>query len=89
MVDRELIRRRIRYHLSKRSSLEVELILRSFWEAKGSQLTDSELADFEKILELDDIDFLKIMSGKKSLPDGYPAEMFGMIRSFWLNRTVR
>lgn len=89
MVGSEVIRRRIRYHLSKRSSLEAELILRSFWESEGEKLTEPELVDFERILELDDIDFMKIMGGKKSLPEGYPSEMFSRIRAFWLKKVVK
>lgn len=82
-MSNEMQRRRIRYHLSKRSNLEVELILRLFWESDSSYLTESELNAFEQILELEDLDFLEIFAGKKPLPEMYSLDLFLKIKSFW------
>ncbi len=81
-----LKRKKLRYHIAKRANLEVETILSNFWEEWGTRLEIEELEDLERILEMDDLEFLDVFWGRKELPEGCSQSLFVKIVQCWKER---
>ena len=75
-----LHRRRLRYLASRRGNLEVELILRDFWEKRSGEVADGDLPDLEAILALEDLDLLDVFMGRAPLPEGLRRDIFEVVR---------
>jgi succinate dehydrogenase flavin-adding protein (antitoxin of CptAB toxin-antitoxin module) len=72
-------RRKMRYLVTRRSVLELELLLREFWEERGNQIEEGQLPELERILVMEDLDLLDILLGKRPIPAGYSRELFEKI----------
>ncbi len=77
----ELRRKRIKYHIAKRANLEVETILKRFWEREGEKLDSEALEQLERLLELNDLDLLDVFYGRKELPATFSQNILKKIRS--------
>jgi len=75
-------RRRLLYRALGRSKLEAEELLGPFARRFLREMDEDELADFERLLELDDITFLEVFAGTKPAPEGLE-EILGKLRKFW------
>ena len=62
---------KISYRLRYRSTREMDLIFRKFWENFKDNCSDGELANFEKLVEEDDHDLYCWVSGVKDVPADY------------------
>jgi succinate dehydrogenase flavin-adding protein (antitoxin of CptAB toxin-antitoxin module) len=72
-------RNKIRYLTTRRAVLELELILRDFWERHSSRIPDEDLPDLEKVLEIEDLDLLDMLLKGSPLPEGYRQDLFELI----------
>ncbi|HDM78074.1 MAG TPA: succinate dehydrogenase assembly factor 2 [Deltaproteobacteria bacterium] len=66
--ERDIIIKKIRFHASKRSSLELELVLNRFLDRCLESFDCDELLSVEKLLSVDDLELSKAIFRKKSPP---------------------
>lgn len=62
-------KKRMRWR-SRRGLLELDIVLERFLAHGFDQLDQAQLADYRRLLELDDNDFLDVVNGKAELADG-------------------
>ncbi len=79
----DLRRKRITYHVARRANLELETLLSTFWRRYGSNLNDEQLRIFEELLEMDDLDLLESILGKKNVESEEWKELIKLIRKTW------
>lgn len=61
---------------------EMDLLLGTFAEASLDALSASELDEFEMLLDIQDGDFLKWLTGETAVPPRYDTDLFRRIRAF-------
>jgi antitoxin CptB len=64
-------RRRMLYHSKQRGWLELDLILGTFAECHLAKLAEKDVVDFEKILEEENPDLFKWLSGQSPVPSEF------------------
>lgn len=79
----DLRRKRITYHVARRANLELETLLSTFWRRYGANLNDEQLRIFEELLEMDDLDLLESILGKKNVESEKWKELIKLIRETW------
>jgi antitoxin CptB len=67
------------WHLGTR---EMDLILGRFADAQIGALTDGELAQLERLIEMPDPDLYAALTGDKPLAPEYASPLFDRIKSF-------
>lgn len=82
-------RKRITYRISKRANLELEALLTNFWRYHGDTLTPEQLHELERFLEMDDLDILEMILGKKTIPSEAWVKLIESIRDAWEMRNVK
>lgn len=82
-------RKRIAYRISKRANLELESLLTNFWRYYGEALTSEQLHELERFLELDDLDILEMILGKKTIPSKAWVKLIESIQEAWKMRNVK
>jgi antitoxin CptB len=75
-------RRRIRFRAWHRGMLENDLILGRFADAEIGALSESELDDFEALLEALDRDVFAWATGEAQPPEAYDTVLFRKIVAF-------
>jgi antitoxin CptB len=75
-------RRRILFRAWHRGMKEVDLILGGFAEAKIAELSETELDDFEALLEAQDRDVFGWVTGEFETPPFFATALFQKICSF-------
>ena len=65
----------------RRGMLENDLILTSFLDSRGDQITDSELAALESILQLNDNDLWEMLSGRQEPADQSVMQLVERLRA--------
>lgn len=78
-MDQTNYRKKIQYLIARRATLELENLLGDFWRRHGDAIPDAELPDLERILEMEDLDLLEIILGKRPVPTGYNPKLMGLI----------
>ncbi len=81
--DFELRKKKIAYHVAKRANLELEMLLRNFWSKKAPSITPKELEAFERLIEMDDLDLLELIIGKRKEGFDNYKELILEIREIW------
>lgn len=74
--------RRILYRSWHRGMREMDLILGRFADAQIASLAESELDDYERLLEAPDADVLGWVTGAEETPSLYDTPVFWKIRAF-------
>jgi succinate dehydrogenase flavin-adding protein (antitoxin of CptAB toxin-antitoxin module) len=69
--DLEEKRRRMLYHSKQRGWLELDLILGTFAEEHLKKLPEKDVLDYETILEGENPDLFKWLSGQSPVPEEY------------------
>ncbi len=82
-------KKRVRYHMARRANLEVEALLMHFWEIEGERLTVEDVEALEKLLEIDDLDLLEMLLGKRTSPFQELQGIVAKIRRAWDERLTR
>ena len=75
-------RRRIKFRAWHRGMLETDLLLGRFADAQIENLSESELDDFEALLEAIDRDVFAWATGETPTPEGYDTLLFRRIVAF-------
>ena len=75
-------RKKLRFRAWRRGFREIDLILGRFADAKIVALTDSQLAEFEALLDGDDQDVYAWIIGAEPIPAEYETETMALIRAF-------
>lgn len=75
-------RRKILYHAWHRGTRELDLLLGRFADDAVGELTDTELDEFEALLEIDDRELFGWILGKASVPDTAPKAIFAKVLAF-------
>ncbi len=76
--------RKLLFRAWHRGMREVDLIMGRFADAAIAQLTDDELAQFERLLEVPDRDVLAWITGEWEVPPEYDTPLYRRLRDFHL-----
>ena len=80
----DLRRRKLLFHAWHRGMRETDLILGRFADAAIVQLTDSELTQFEHLMEVPDRELLAWVTGEAAVPAAYETPLFRRLLDFHL-----
>jgi antitoxin CptB len=75
-------RRRVLFRSWHRGIREMDLIMGRFSDAHIAGLTDRELDDYERLMELRDQEVLSWIDGTADLPPDYDTPLFRRLRDF-------
>jgi antitoxin CptB len=75
-------RRRLLFRAWHRGMREMDLIMGRFADAHIGELSDADLADYERLLEVPDQDVLAWITGAAAVPVEYDSPLFQRLRNF-------
>ena len=75
-------RKRILYRCQHRGMKEMDIFLGEFAKAHVARLSESDLADLERLMDVFDQDLLKWMTGRQSVPVEHDTPVYRAIISF-------
>jgi antitoxin CptB len=75
-------RKRLLFRCWHRGTREMDLILGRFADAEIAGLTDDELAELERLIEVPDPDLYAAVSGNAELAPEYAGRLFDRIKAF-------
>jgi antitoxin CptB len=75
-------RKRLLFRCWHRGTREMDLILGRFADAEIGALSDGELSELERLLEIPDPDFYAAVTGSRPLPPDAPGSLFARIKAF-------
>jgi antitoxin CptB len=75
-------RRRVLFRSWHRGIREMDLIMGRFSDALIESLTDAELDEYERLMELRDQDILSWIDGTGTVPSNYDTPLFRRLRDF-------
>lgn len=75
-------RKRLLFRAWRRGTREMDLILGRFADAAIAGLTDDELAQFERLLDVPEPDLYAAFTGDRPIPDDWPRPLFLRIKAF-------
>jgi antitoxin CptB len=75
-------RRRILYRAWHRGIREMDLVLGRFADAEIDRLTEEEVADFERLIEVLDHDLYAWLTGAQPVPSDYDTPLWRRICAF-------
>lgn len=77
-------RRKLRFRSWHRGTREMDLILGRFADARLGQMTDAELDDFERMIEVPDPELMAWIIGERDAPASCDHAVFRQLRDFHL-----
>jgi antitoxin CptB len=75
-------RKRLLFRCWHRGTREMDLILGRFVDATIADLSDDELTQLERLLEVPDPDLYAALTGDKVLPAGFAGPLYERIKAF-------
>jgi antitoxin CptB len=75
-------RRKLSFRSWHRGMREVDLIMGRFADAVLGQLTEQELDEFERLIEVPDCDLLAWVTGEAEVPADFDTALFRRLREF-------
>jgi antitoxin CptB len=75
-------RKRLLFRCWHRGTREMDLILGRFADAEIAELSDDEVAQFERLIEVPDPDLYAALTGDQPLAAEYDTALFGRIKRF-------
>jgi antitoxin CptB len=81
-------RRRLLFRSWRRGTREMDLIMGRFAEAVIADLTDEEIAEFERLSDAADPDLYAWLTGKEPVPADYDSAVFRRLRDFFTLRPM-
>lgn len=81
-ADLDPRRRKIMFRAWHRGMREMDLIMGRFADAEIGMLSEAELDEFERLIEVLDRDLLSWVTGEAAVPENYDTELFRRLRGF-------
>jgi antitoxin CptB len=75
-------RRKLLFRCWHRGMREVDLIMGRFADAAVDELSDDELAEFERLIDVPDHEVLAWVTGEAAVPTAYDTPLFRRLRDF-------
>jgi antitoxin CptB len=75
-------RRKLLFRAWHRGMRETDLIMGRFADSEIAALTDAEMAEFERLIEVPDRDVLAWITGEAPVPADYDGALFRRLRDF-------
>jgi antitoxin CptB len=75
-------RRKLLFRSWHRGMREMDLIMGRFADSALAELSETELADFERLIELPDRDLLAWVTGEAAVPPDVDTVVFRLMRDF-------
>lgn len=75
-------RRKLLFRSWHRGMREMDLLLGSFADARIETLTEAQIDQYERLLEIVDTDLLPVITGEQPIPPGEHAQMLNEIAAF-------
>ena len=75
-------RRQILYRSWHRGMREMDLIMGRFADAEIRELSEEDLAEFERLIEVTDRDLLGWITGEIATPQNYDTPLFRRLKAF-------
>ena len=81
-ADLDPRRRKILFRAWHRGMREMDLIMGRFADAQIGALTEAELDEFERLIEVLDRDLLSWVTGEAQVPENYDSDVFRQLKAF-------
>jgi len=81
-ADLDPRRRRILFRAWRRGIREMDLIMGRFTDEAIGAMTDAELDDFERLIEVPDRDLFGWITGEAETPSNYDTAIFRRVKAF-------
>ncbi len=81
-ADLDPRRRKILFRAWHRGMREMDLIMGRFADAKIGNLSEAELDEFERLIEVLDRDLLSWVTGEAQVPGNYDSDVFRQLKAF-------
>jgi antitoxin CptB len=78
----DLRRRKLLFRSWHRGMREMDLIMGRFADARVAALSEGEVADFERLIEVPDPDLLAWITGEAAVPPDFDSALFRSLRDF-------
>lgn len=81
-ADLDPRRRKILFRAWHRGMREMDLIMGRFADAQIGNLSEAELYEFERLIEVLDRDLLSWVTGEAQVPENYDSDVFRQLKAF-------
>jgi antitoxin CptB len=81
-ADLDPRRRKILFRAWHRGMREMDLIMGRFADAQIGNLSEAELDEFERLIEVLDRDLLSWVTGEAQVPENYDSDVFRRLKAF-------
>lgn len=81
-ADLDPRRRKILFRAWHRGMREMDLIMGRFADAEIGGLSEAELDEFERLIEVLDRDLLSWVTGEAQVPENYDSDVFRRLKAF-------
>ncbi|CAN7203987.1 succinate dehydrogenase assembly factor 2 [Bosea sp. LjRoot90] len=81
-ADLDPRRRKILFRAWHRGMRETDLIMGRFADAQIGTLSEAELDEFERLIEVLDRDLLSWITGEAQVPENYDSDVFRRLKAF-------
>ncbi|MXQ10813.1 succinate dehydrogenase assembly factor 2 [Microvirga makkahensis] len=81
-ADLDVRRRQILFRAWHRGMREMDLIMGRFADSEIGKLSDEDLAEFERLIEVMDRDLLGWITGEIEIPSNYDTPLFRRLKAF-------
>jgi antitoxin CptB len=81
----DLRRRKLLFRSWHRGMREMDLIMGGFADAKVAELSEPELGELERLIEVPDRDLLAWITGEEAVPPDFDSTLFRTLRDFHLS----
>ena len=81
-ADLDVRRRRILFRAWHRGIREMDLIMRRFADAEIGTLSEAELDEFERLIDVPDPDLFAWIMGEADAPPNYDTPLFRQLKAF-------
>ncbi len=78
----DLRRRRLLFRAWHRGTREMDLIMGRFADAAIDTMSDADLDDFERLIEVPDRDLFRWITGEDETPSNYDTAIFRRVKAF-------
>ena len=82
-------RRRLLFRCWHRGTRELDLIAGRFADARIGDLSEAELAELERLMEVQDRDLFAWVTGEIAIPADFDTDLFRKLRDFHLAEPLR